>query len=646
MFAIYWCDGLCDDQPERVEPIQNVPPEHQYRSRDSSSSENTYTMISKTISKAVNNENLHETCNNDDFSCLSLAANDKLGLEAIRALHQQLDDDANGNIDLSETGDFLREDLKLDSGYEKRQKAFHHNDDMHISVKELWEAWLRSEVHNWTIEQTTEWLATNVELPQYVDNFIKSKVAGAQLPRLAVNNMHYLSVLGIKDPIHKQKISLKAMDVVLFGPPKDGRHHWKDVTLMTLIIVGGIGMWYAIQQNKKFRRHLSRMNCDMEGLQSAEKNLLTVQKELEQAKIEQETVVSEKENLVKQLQKTAEAEIEMLRHELTLAEGELKDRCWSPPHGLQQWLQLTYEIENKAYMKKKLSAEKQLIQAREACEKLRKKRSSLVGAFVSTHGKSIDEVDRSIVEARTSLTEVTQELQERVHRWQEIEKLCGFPIINNNGLHTLENTLYRNNGRAFGMRGRMSSQDDLDDESSSIYAPSAGMFDSLQSSATWKEVDSSESEASKQEEDISESSRHNVNFIIGGEPSVWVEEKPLKQQSQPSSTRSISNNNIVINKPPQHTGVLPRSYSQEVAPSEPTIRPKLAFSDTTLEAKSKVLSNPSISSQFSGKPPKIKEQAVEEDVYSTDSSVIDNNDEVKKKKRKLFAFGKKSKAKE
>lgn len=44
------------------------------------------------------------------------------------------------------------------------------------------------------------------------------------------------------------------------------------------------------------------------------------------------------------------------------------------------------------------------------------------------------------------------------------------------------------------------------------------MFDSLQSSATWKEVDSSESEASKQEEDISESSRHNVNFIIGGEP--------------------------------------------------------------------------------------------------------------------------------
>lgn len=46
--------------------------------------------------------------------------------------------------------------------------------------------------------------------------------------RLAVNNMQYLSnVLGIKDPIHKQKIALKAMDVVLFGPPK-GKQLLKD----------------------------------------------------------------------------------------------------------------------------------------------------------------------------------------------------------------------------------------------------------------------------------------------------------------------------------------------------------------------------------------------------------------------------------
>lgn len=77
-----------------------------------------------------------------------------------------------------------------------------------------------------------------------------------------------------------------------------------------------------------------------------------------------------------------------------------------------------------------------------------------MGAFVSTHGKSIDEVDRSIVEARTALTEVTQELQERAYRWKQIEMLCGFNIINNNGFTFLENALYRSvNGRGIGIRG-------------------------------------------------------------------------------------------------------------------------------------------------------------------------------------------------
>lgn len=140
-------------------------------------------------------------------------------------------------------------------------------------------------------------------------------------------------------------------------------------------------------------------------------------------------------------------EIEMLRSELSRAEGELVDHCWAPPQGLQSWLQLTYELESRYHLKKRLQAEKQLQQAREACEKLRKKRSSLVGAFVSTHGKSIDDVDRSIVEARNALNEVTNELQERMHRWKQVEILLGFSIINNNGLAYLENILYnRSNG--------------------------------------------------------------------------------------------------------------------------------------------------------------------------------------------------------
>lgn len=88
-------------------------------------------------------------------------------------------------------------------------------------MTELWEAWLKSEVHNWTVDQTCDWLIQSVQLPQYVNLFRKHNLNGRVLPRLAVNNFHFVgNVLGIKDPIHKQKISLKAMDAVLFGPPR------------------------------------------------------------------------------------------------------------------------------------------------------------------------------------------------------------------------------------------------------------------------------------------------------------------------------------------------------------------------------------------------------------------------------------------
>ncbi|XP_063979782.1 stromal interaction molecule homolog [Diachasmimorpha longicaudata] len=575
-----------------------------------------------------------ETCN-DDLACITMASHDRLGLEAIKSLHSQLDDDADGDVDLSESDDFLREELQYEAGYERRQRAFHHNDDMHISVRELWEAWLRSEVHNWTIEQTSEWLTSNVELPQYVPNFIQHRVTGATLPRLAVNNMHYLSnVLGIKDPIHKQKIALKAMDVVLFGPPKDTGHSIKDLILITLLFGALIGCWYAYQQKKSSQKHLKRMMKDMEGLHKAELALEDLQKELERARLEQASAATEKQKLEAKLQGESmgmhtsysdlevsqlKQEIEMLKLELQRAEGELEDRCWSPPVGLQHWLQLTHEIENKGYIKKKIAAEKQLQQAREACEKLRKKRSSLVGAFVSTHGKSIDEVDKSIVEARTALNEVTAELQERVHRWKQIELLCGFNIINNNGLNYLETILYRGapNGRSLGLRGRMSSQDDLDDEASSLYAAStsgaAGMLESL----TWKESsappDSSSSETGKD-------TPPEVQFTVGDDDVV-----------PPIPPRPVTK---------EKTGMT-RSLSQEATSmTYEEAKLTLGLSKTSLSDNSLDLSERKTRKTVRELP------TVDDETLSTDSNSTADNDELKRRRRKLHFPGfKKNKGK-
>lgn len=86
-------------------------------------------------------------------------------------------------VALSGEFQFLREELHYENGHERRQKAFHRDDDMHISVSELWHIWTRSEVHNWTVEQTLEWLKNFVQLPQYVAQFQQHGVNGASLPR-------------------------------------------------------------------------------------------------------------------------------------------------------------------------------------------------------------------------------------------------------------------------------------------------------------------------------------------------------------------------------------------------------------------------------------------------------------------------------
>lgn len=389
------------------------------------------------------------------------ACSDLLGFEAIRLLHYQLDDDANGDVDVIETDEFLRDELNYENGYE-RQKGFHRN-DKHITVDELWMTWKSSEVHNWTVEETITWLTSNVELPQYAEAFQEHQVNGTTLPRMAINSSHFLSsVLGIKDPIHKHKISLKAMDIVLFGPSKS-HNYVKDVILVFSIIIATAGCWFAHVQHKHSQTQMRKMTKDMESLQHAEESLLELQKELDRAKVEQEIVVSEKKQLEERLQNEISAvkqqqlksdppttldeqskvhqleeELKVVLQKMHVAEQALQTKSWVPPSMLQHWLQMTHELELRHYNAKKKAAEQQLGAAKEGYEKLRKKKTNFMGAFRVAHGSSIDDVDNRILAAKAALSEVTKDLQERLHRWKQIEVLCGFPIVHNPGLHRLQ----------------------------------------------------------------------------------------------------------------------------------------------------------------------------------------------------------------
>ncbi|KAL8207573.1 UNVERIFIED_CONTAM: Stromal interaction molecule 2 [Gekko kuhli] len=326
--------------------------------------------------------------------------------------------------------------------------------------------------HNWTQEETLQWLVDFVELPQYEKNFRESNVKGTTLPRIAVNEHAFMiSQLKIIDRSHRQKLQLKALDVVLFGPLTRPPHNWmKDFVLTISIVIGVGGCWFAYTQNKTSKEHVTKMMKDLESLQTAEQSLCELQGRLEKAQEENRTVAVEKQNLerkmmdeindakreacrLKELREGAECELSRLKYAeeelvqvrmaLKKAEKEFELRSnWSVPDALQKWLQLTHEVEVQYYNIKRQNAEMQLAIAKEEAEKIKKKRSTVFGTLHVAHSSSLDEVDHKILEAKKALSELTTCLRERLYRWQQIEKICGFQIAHNSGLPSLTSSLY------------------------------------------------------------------------------------------------------------------------------------------------------------------------------------------------------------
>ncbi|XP_054873022.1 stromal interaction molecule 1-like isoform X3 [Amphiprion ocellaris] len=427
--------------------------------------------------------------------------NSILSFEAICSIHKLMDDDADGTVDTMETDEFLREDLQYHDP--KAKHSSFHRADLLISVEDMWNAWKSSEVYNWTLQQVEDWLAISVELPQYTETFRKHQINGKALPRLAVKNTTLtMYVLKISDRSHGQKLQLKALDIVLFGPPPARQNRWKDLVLAMSILMALGGCWFAYVQTRKSRDDLGKLMKDLEGLQRAEQSLLDLQEKLQQAQEEQRSVQVEKVKVEEELrseinsakqeahrlrelregtenersrQKYAEEELEQVRTALRKAERELESRVrWLPPDALQKWLQLTHEIEVQYYNIKKQSAERQLLQAREGAEKIKKKRSSLFGTFHVAHSSSLDDVDHKILSAKQALAEVTAALKEKLHRWQQIESLTGFCLVNNPGVGALAAAL--NLDPSFlGLRPptpqHLLLSDDLDDMDEDILSP-------------------------------------------------------------------------------------------------------------------------------------------------------------------------------
>lgn len=88
----------------------------------------------------------------------------------------------------------------------------------------------------------------------------------------------------------------------------------------------------------------------------------------------------------------------------------------------------------------------------------------------------------SILFHRKALSELTTCLRERLYRWQQIEKICGFQIVHNSGVASLTSTLYSDHSWVVMPRVSIppypiaGGVDDLDEDTPPIISQFHGMY--------------------------------------------------------------------------------------------------------------------------------------------------------------------------
>uniref|UniRef100_A0A1I8B196 SAM domain-containing protein n=1 Tax=Meloidogyne hapla TaxID=6305 RepID=A0A1I8B196_MELHA len=362
---------------------------------------------------------------------------DQEGYLAIKAIHGVLDNDHSGSIERYESADFLTEDLKFgESEREKREKAFHGNDES-ITVDDLWDAWFQSDVREWDEKQVIDWLVNGVKLPQYVNNFMKAGITGTDFPRLAAQNSSIFNSLDIKNSVHRQKLQLKALDLVLFGS-QDSSSLIKDIALACLLIS-------LISLLIIFKAYKNRARKQMEELSTRLSKLRDMETDFEgvhQQKLGEE---NKAHNQQPSDDNNGEASATKGYNYNPVLDFENEQRLSGAVGGdlglggmdggehyffLQTLLRRTYEIESAYLDKQRTDCLLEMREAMELVDKMRRKQSSIMNSLKLATGATsgTDDIDTKIFSLKARMEKIKQGIEELVQRWMKIESLCGFSI--------------------------------------------------------------------------------------------------------------------------------------------------------------------------------------------------------------------------
>lgn len=400
------------------------------------------------------------------FGTCTQADKTKLGYAAIKKLHEKMDEDKDGEVEIHETKEFIKDDLAFKNGGRSssdRQKKLHSKDDL-ITVDELWNAWEYSQEYNWTTTEVIQWLEEVVKLPEYSENFRRNLIDGQFLPRLVSNENHYYSnVMQIKDPRHKRLMIVKATDLVLFGAQQRPHNIVKDIIMIGALTLSIFGCIYLYSKHRKSLEQIETMLVEFDKLSNDEHgdrkfsstpingvdfDLFSAYKKrnsslnFEGTLIDKSDVLKKsRENSIEETEtksaqqnqeddrsvyqlKLAEQELERLKALLKKSESRMDLIKYQPPSTLISLLNKTYESE-KSLLDYKLSViEKDKTECVDSLNKVCRRQAGFLGALKIAHSSTLEDIQHKLEGLKIKHQKLKSEQHESTKRWNSIFQLC------------------------------------------------------------------------------------------------------------------------------------------------------------------------------------------------------------------------------
>ncbi|OAF68587.1 hypothetical protein A3Q56_03679 [Intoshia linei] len=361
----------------------------------------------------------------------------QIGYSEISLIHDLIDKDNDGNMDPDESKTFINDEYQMNKELQYKTlmknpdeySGFLHKYDYYITKNEFWQYWFNNTAYRWTNDDIIVWLVDIVKLGDYTNIFIENNITGALIPKLAVNKTFIIKELGINDINHVKRIKIVSLGTILFEDHKKNNNIYTYILITCLLVcICLCSILYLRYYNSK--QHLKLLFDKLTELKRSESELKILQQQLE-------IVESEKEFAIKQ---GIKSQINLLKQNSD-SKSETQE---IKKIELQIYLQICHEVEQNMINQIKDKLTKKLQNTKRECEKYKRRNNSFLKGWRLLHGSQINDTFESLTKIKKMFNQHKIMIAENAIRWSRIEDLCGYQIVQNEGIDYLKN-YYNNN---------------------------------------------------------------------------------------------------------------------------------------------------------------------------------------------------------